>query len=122
MRFLADECLHAGLVGWLRSASHDVLYAVDDLAGATDEALLLRARNEDRIVVTDDKDFGDLVVHGQRSTAGVLLLRLHGVPLADRIARLDALWPQIEPRLRGHLVVVGERKVRSRPLPSGTGD
>jgi predicted nuclease of predicted toxin-antitoxin system len=122
MRLLADENLHAGLVEWLRSNGHDVLYAAESMAAAPDELLLGRARDEGRVVVTDDKDFGDLVVHRRLSTAGVLLLRLSAPSLAVRIARIAARWTEIERGLPGHLVVVSDRKVRVRPLPTGGDD
>jgi len=121
MHLLADENLHAGLVAWLRSNGHDVVYAAETLGGESDEALLVRAREENRVVVTDDKDFGDLVVHRRLSTAGVLLLRQADASLAVRIARLATHWPEIERSLPGHLVVVSDRKVRVRALPPGMG-
>lgn len=122
MRLLADENLHAGLVAWFRSNGHDVAYAAEFHGGAPDEDVLRRARDENRIVVTDDKDFGDLVVHRRLSTAGVLLLRQLDPSLSVRIARLATHWPQIERSLPGHLVVVGERKVRVRSLRGGPAD
>lgn len=122
MRLLADENLHAGLVAWLRASGHDVVYAAESMSASPDEVLLGRARDEGRVVVTDDKDFGDLVVHRHLSTAGVLLLRLSAPSLAARIARLAARWAEIERGLPGHLVVVSDRKVRVRPLPTASGE
>jgi predicted nuclease of predicted toxin-antitoxin system len=55
MRFLADECCDAGLVGDLRGNGHDVLYAVESLRGATDDELLARAYSENRILLAEDK-------------------------------------------------------------------
>jgi predicted nuclease of predicted toxin-antitoxin system len=102
----------------LRSHGHDVLYVAESMAAESDEVLLRRARDDGRIVVTDDKDFGDLVVHRRLATAGVLLLRLSAPSLASRIARLATRWEEIERGLPGHLVVVSDRKVRVRPLPT----
>ncbi len=122
MRFLADENLHADLVAWLRGGGHDVLYAAEVLPAEPDEVILRRARDEGRIVVTDDKDFGELVFHRRLSTAGVLLLRLRQPSIAARIARLKSVWPSIEGVVSGHLVVVNDRSVRARPLrPPGGG-
>jgi predicted nuclease of predicted toxin-antitoxin system len=121
MRFLADENLHAGLVAWLRSTGHDVVHAAETLGGESDEVVLRRAREESRVVITDDKDFGDLVVHRRLSTAGVLLLRQGDPSLAVRIARLALHWAEIERSLPGHLVVVSDRKLRVRALPPGMG-
>ena len=104
----------------------DVVLIVGDrveaaLRSEPDEAVLRRASDENRVVVTDDKDFGDLVVHQRLSTAGVLLLRLQDPSLAVRIARLAARWTEIERQLPGHLVVVSDRKIRARTLPSRGG-
>jgi uncharacterized protein with PIN domain len=116
MRFLADENLHAGIVTWLRSLGHDVDYAAESLASEPDEVVLRRARDENRVVVTDDKDFGDLVVHRRLATSGVLLPRQSDPSLAVRVARLAARWPENEDALPGRLVVVSDRKIRVRPL------
>ena len=79
--------------------------------------VLRRAREEARIVVTDDKDFGELVVHRRLATAGVLLLRLRSPTLRLRIERLVAVWPSIEAKMAGNFVVVSDHKVRVRPIP-----
>ncbi len=66
MRFLADECCDAGLVAALRDDGHDVLYAVESLRGVPDDEILTRAFSENRILLTEDKDFGDLVYRLRR--------------------------------------------------------
>ena len=119
MLFLADENLHAGLVRWLRSRGHDVSYAAETRAGEPDEIVLRRARAEGRILITDDKDFGELVVRKGLGASGVLLLRLRTPLLADRIARLDSLWASIERKMPQNLVVVSDRRVRVRPIGEG---
>ncbi|HEU4395095.1 MAG TPA: DUF5615 family PIN-like protein [Planctomycetota bacterium] len=116
MRFLADENVHSDIVAWLRSGGHDVAYAAESEPGAADSVLLRRAREEDRVLVTDDKDFGDLVMRGRHPAAGILLLRLRGRIVAERLRRLSATWSMIESSLPGHLVVVSDLRVRSRPL------
>ena len=54
---------------------------------ARDPELLETARREGRVVVTDDLDFGELVYHQRLATQGVLLLRLRGASVPDRIQR-----------------------------------
>ena len=61
MKFLADECCNTGLVGSLREDGHDVLYILETKAGVSDDKVLLDAYNEERILLTEDKDFGELV-------------------------------------------------------------
>jgi len=58
MKFLADECCDASLVEALREDGHDVLYVLESLRGATGEKILARAFSEERLLVTEDKDFG----------------------------------------------------------------
>lgn len=77
MRLLAAECCPAPLVRKLRAAGHDVLYVVESevLEGVTDRAILERAYGDNRIVLTEDKDFGELVYRFQLPARGVILLR-----------------------------------------------
>jgi predicted nuclease of predicted toxin-antitoxin system len=61
VRWLADECVDAGLVSHLRAAGHDVIYMAEVSPAASDARVLMRAQAERRILLTEDKDFGDLV-------------------------------------------------------------
>ena len=115
MRFLADECCDAGLVDALRNDGYDVLYAVESLCGATDEALLRRAFAESRILLTEDKDFGDLVYRLRKPAYGVVLLRFDTADRAMKITRLRSLLRQEIERLPGSFVVLEVDKVRIRP-------
>ena len=116
MRVLADENCPRQLVEELRRRGHDVLWAVDELAGAKDEIVLARATAEGRILLTFDKDFGELAFRrGLPATCGVILVRcMAGLPeeASVEIARvLDQRgdW-------RGIFAVVGPDRVRVRTL------
>jgi predicted nuclease of predicted toxin-antitoxin system len=61
MRCLADECCDAGTVSAVREAGYDVRSVAEDFAGESDDVVLRRARVEDRVLLTEDKDFGTLV-------------------------------------------------------------
>ena len=74
MRFLADESCDAFVVRALRSAGHDVRAVVDVARGATDHTVLALATAEQHVLLTEDKDFGQLVFAGAPST-GVILIR-----------------------------------------------
>jgi predicted nuclease of predicted toxin-antitoxin system len=75
VRWLGDECVEAGLVARLRAESHDVLYVADALAGATDAEIIEGGAANQRLLLTVDKDFGDLVFRRARRVPGVVLLR-----------------------------------------------
>jgi predicted nuclease of predicted toxin-antitoxin system len=120
MKFLVDENIHADVVAWLRSLGQDVLYAAEALSGNSDEELLNAARRENRIIVTDDKDFGELVFHRRILSSGVILLRLTDRSIQGRLQRLGSVWATISARAEGSFMVISDKRVRLRPLAPPT--
>ena len=116
MRFLADECCDAALVDALREDAHDVLYAVESLRGVSDEVILSRAFSEGRILLTEDKDFGELVYRLKRPARGIVLLRFDVADRDLKIPRLRHLLKWQGERLPGAFSVLEPDKVRIRPL------
>lgn len=119
MRLLANENFPGPVVRELRSRGHDVLAAKESMRGADDERILERARAEGRVLLTFDKDFGEIAVRsGIQEPCGVVLFRLRGSnPVADNARALAALesrndWP-------GHFAVVTEASIRMRRMPGG---
>lgn len=114
MKLLADENIHGDLVKWLRSRGHDVLYAAEAFPSISDDGLLAVARNEDRVLITDDKDFGELVFHRRLVTRGVILIRLSARSASERIERLSRIWSDVESQVSYKFIVISDRKVRVR--------
>jgi predicted nuclease of predicted toxin-antitoxin system len=115
MRFLVDASTGRAVVDFLRAEGHDVLAVVEWQPNADDAAILERAHGEDRVVVTNDKDFGDLAFRGGRAHRGVLLLRLNDESAANRVrvvARVVGGWGSVLP---GSFVVATDDGVRVRP-------
>lgn len=75
MRLLADENIHSDMVLWLRGRGEDVEYVAEAHASASDQRLLERAQAEQRVLITDDRDFGELVYHRRLNSHGVILVR-----------------------------------------------
>jgi predicted nuclease of predicted toxin-antitoxin system len=75
VRFLADESCDFSVVRALRAAGHDVLAVADSWGGASDSEVIERARADQRILLTEDKDFGQLVFAALAGSAGVILIR-----------------------------------------------
>jgi predicted nuclease of predicted toxin-antitoxin system len=120
MRFLANENFPRVAVEALRSAGHDVSWVRAEAPGATDERVLEVARAESRVLLTFDKDFGDLVLRGGRSASpGVVLFRL---PLArpDELARVVVASLAARGDWAGHFSVIETGRVRMRPLGGRT--
>lgn len=75
MLLIADESCDFRLVRSLRSAGHDVTSVAEDHAGVTDDEVIQLARSERRLLITEDKDFGQLVFSAAKENSGVLLVR-----------------------------------------------
>jgi predicted nuclease of predicted toxin-antitoxin system len=116
VKLLADECCAASLVSALRADGHDVLYALETFPGASDDEILARAFTEHRILLTEDKDFGELVYRLGRPAQGIVLLRFDVVDRALKVPRLRDLLIRGESRLPESLVILEVDKVRIRPL------
>ena len=118
MNLFADENVARGIVRWLRASGHDVLYAAEARPGAPDADWLTEAEQEKRIVLTSDKDFGELVFRDGLSSHGIVLLRLNDVTAAEAISRLQSVWAVVEVNPAGRFIVITEHKTRVRHLPS----
>jgi predicted nuclease of predicted toxin-antitoxin system len=91
MRFLADECCDFAAVRSLRADGHDVLAVSEFQYRSVDKDLVDLALAEDRILLTEDKDFGWLVYAGRMRSPGVILLRFPASArrsLAEAVLRL----------------------------------
>ncbi len=110
MRFLADETVPRSIVQWLRSEGRDVLSAAEAHVQTPDVDLLSEAETQSLVIITEHKDFGDLVFRDRLNSHGVILLRMGDFPVSFRLARLQAVWTTVEKNLPGKFVVVTESK------------
>lgn len=114
MRFLFDQSADFRLIPELAGAGHDVTAVSRDYPGGmTDQTVLATAVREQRILVTADLDFGEMVVRQGLPHAGIILMRLPGAALATKIARLLTVLRDHSDQL-DRFVVVTEQAVRVR--------
>ena len=116
MRLLADENIAAPLVLALRGAGHDVVYVAELAPGITDEAVLSLALQQGRLLLTEDKDFGELVIRLKRRSPGIVLLRFREPGWLAQLGRLQALFAGYSMRLHGTYTVVDSRRFRFRTM------
>ena len=116
MRLLLDECCDPRVVAALRAAGHDVCYMLEAGPGAADEAVLALSSAEGRILVTEDKDFGELAIRYGRTVPGLILLRFSPDRRHLKTGALLALLVSHGEQLAGRFAVVEENRVRLRPL------
>jgi predicted nuclease of predicted toxin-antitoxin system len=117
MRWIVNENVAGMVIRSLRDRGHDVLSVKETMRGAGDPEILARAQAEERIVVTHDKDFGELAFrYGLPARSGVVLFRLSGAgPESDARRILEVLETDVD--WTGHFAVVTDDRIRIRPLP-----
>lgn len=116
MDFLADENVSRHVISCLRAAGHDVAAIGEVRAGIPDREVLATADSSGRLLITEDRDFGDLVIRQGLPVRGVMLLRLDTLTNEAEAARVIEVVEQHAGVLDGHLVVVEPGRIRRRPL------
>jgi predicted nuclease of predicted toxin-antitoxin system len=115
MQFVVDESTGSAVVDYLRSLGHDVLAVAEAMPQADDSDILDQAAIEERILITNDKDFGELVFRSGRAHHGVILLRLHDERSSNRVRMVEVVLERYADRLISHFIVATEGGVRIRP-------
>lgn len=118
MRLLADENIPGEAVAALRVAGHDVAWIRVDQPGSSDRDVLARAQEENRILLTFDKDFGEFAWRERLPAAcGVMLFRLP-MPAPTDVGRVIVEIMNARGDWAGHFSVIEVDRIRMRPLPS----
>jgi predicted nuclease of predicted toxin-antitoxin system len=112
MRFLVDECTGSRVRSWLAEIGHEVLSIYDEARGLTDDEILTKAFAESWILITNDKDFGELVFRERRPHHGVVFLRLEDERSIAKISALKKLLENYADRIPNRFVVVTDSQVR----------
>ena len=118
MRILADENMSRSTILALRAAGYDVVAVKEQHPGLADEDILHMAQSDHRLIISHDKDFGELAVRcGLPASSGIILFRVSRGTPHDDAARIVAIlgsredWPR-------HFSVVDDEKIRMRPIPA----
>lgn len=116
MKFVADENVEKAVIEELRRSGHDIVAVRDVLRGAADDVVLQFANTEDRILLTNDTDFGQMVFQLRLATRGIVLIRCSSEASQSKIKALKYLLKFHEKKLAGHFTVVSEHQIKIRPL------
>jgi predicted nuclease of predicted toxin-antitoxin system len=112
MRFLADESCDFRVVRALRAAGHDVVSIIEAAPGAEDARVIDLAAREQRILIAEDQDFGQLVYATGRPTAGVILLRFVATARVGLPALVVDMAARHGDKLAGRFVVIQPGRIR----------
>jgi predicted nuclease of predicted toxin-antitoxin system len=120
MKFLADESLEARLVEFLREQGHDVRFVAEMTPGLSDADVLAQANREQRILLTNDKGFGELTFLQRQARHGIIRFRFQSESITLKKDRLAQLLTAHAAALPSHFTVVTDGRVRLRHLEAMT--
>lgn len=118
MRILANENLPAEAVEALRSAGHDVVWVRTEAPGSKDISILERGESEKRLILTFDKDFGELAYRLRMPASGGIILFRISTSSSTSVAQKIKAVPESRTDWMGHLSVVEDTQIRMRPIPA----
>jgi predicted nuclease of predicted toxin-antitoxin system len=114
VNLLADEGVDRQIVALLRQAGHDVLYIAELEPGITDQTVFDKANRLNALLITADKDFGELVFRQGMVRAGVILLRLAGLSPMTKASIVSTVVQERESELSEAFAVISPGMVRIR--------
>ncbi len=114
MNLFADESVDGQIVNRLRAEGHDVLYVAEMEPSINDDLVLSRANDQQAVLMTADKDFGELVFRLGRVNAGVILIRLGGLSPEKKAELVASAISAHAARLFNAFSVISPGQVRIR--------
>ncbi len=112
MRFLVDECTGPAVARWLRHQQYEVFSVYEEARGMNDDTIIQKAFEENWILITNDKDFGEKIYREQHPHRGVVFLRLDDERATSKIETIQKLLQGYVSELADRYVVVTETNVR----------
>ena len=117
MRLLANENFPGAAVAAIRADGHDIIWVRTDSPGSSDQDVVRRSIEDDRVLITFDKDFGELAFRlGLAPPCGVILFRI-STPSAERVAEVARAVLRGRSDWQGNFAVITDERIRLRALP-----
>ena len=114
MKFLADESIDLPVVERLRQDGHAVAYVLELGPGMTDDEVLNLANRESALLLTADKDFGEMIFRQRLHTNGIVLVRLAGLSPARKAETVALAIKEHAAELPRSFAVIGPETLRIR--------
>lgn len=114
MKIVADESIDEQIVRQLRQDKYDVFYVAESDPGITDDVILQQANESESLLITADKDFGELVFRQGFIHTGVVLIRLSGVSPEGKAEIVSEVFNKYFDKLIGNFTVISPSIVRIR--------
>lgn len=116
LKFIVDENVDFPVVEFLRGKGYDTASIAEDFPSLGDIPIIKRAFGENRILVTNDKDFGTLVFKLNLKSRGVILFRLQDQSSKAKIKMMGLIIDKYSNKLSDNFIVVSKGKVRIKKI------
>ena len=116
IKFLADVNIEKDLVDFIKNSGYDTLWMPDYNRRLNDEELLKIANKEKRVLITNDKDFGELVFLQKKLSAGIILIRVRNQDVKQKLNVLKKLLNYYPEKIKNHFIVLTEKRIRIKML------
>ncbi len=114
MNLVADESVDQRIIEGLRLAGHKIVSVAEEAGGSADDQVLALAETHGTVLLTADKDFGELVYRQQLAHRGVILLRQAGLSIEARVEAVRAILEAHADEVAGSLTVISPASARIR--------
>lgn len=112
LKFIADVNIEKRIVDYLLENGYDVKWIPDYECEMTDEELLKVANEERRILITNDKDFGELTFLQKKHSIGIILIRVKNQQTRIKLDLVSKLLVKHKRKILNHFIVITESKFR----------
>jgi predicted nuclease of predicted toxin-antitoxin system len=116
MKFLADENLEYAVFSYLIENKIDILAVRDLMKGSTDAEIIEYAFKNNRVIITNDKDFGELTFRLHKSHTGIILLRLSDANSDEKKKLVLSALEKLGRQIANKFIVVEKSGIRIRSL------
>ena len=115
--FCVDESTGQAVADHLRAQGYDVWSVIESSPGMSDTDIIQQAYNEKRLIVSNDKDFGELIFRKRFPVVGSILLRLIDESPSNKVRVVKAVLDRWSNSLEGYYITATEYTIRRRKLP-----
>jgi predicted nuclease of predicted toxin-antitoxin system len=112
MKFIVDECTGPAVSNWLKELGYKVFCVYTESRELDDDSILEKANNENYILITNDKDFGEMVFRFKKLHKGIILLRLEDECADNKKKILNKVLTYCKNKIPNNFVIATEKTIR----------
>jgi len=116
VNLVADENIDTEIIAELRGRGYEILSISENFSGIPDEEVLEIANKYNAILITGDKDFGELVFRRGQANKGVILIRIFGVPQEEKARIVLEVFELHKTDFMENFTVIGKNKIRIKRM------